>query len=111
VDRLYKGADVFLLPSLYETFSRAAHEAAACGLPVVATRVQGVDDLLDDGRAGILVERDPDAIGAAITQLARDPGLRRRMGQAGRERCRALKPQRSVDAVLAAYDRLLGTSP
>jgi UDP-glucose:(heptosyl)LPS alpha-1,3-glucosyltransferase len=109
IERLYQAADMFVLPSLTETFSRAAHEAAASGLPVVATPVGGVDELLEDGAAGILVERDPEAVGRAIARLAGDPDLRRRMGEGGRKRCLPLRPERTADAVLDAYERLLRT--
>ena len=54
----YRAADVFVLPSLYETFSLAAHEAAAAGLPVVGTPVSGVSGLVGARRGGH--SRDPD---------------------------------------------------
>ncbi|HXH22429.1 MAG TPA: glycosyltransferase [Dehalococcoidia bacterium] len=78
--------DIFVLPSLFEGFGVAAVEASACGLPVIASRVQGLPDVVVDGVTGSLVPPgDAGAIAEAIGQLARDPALRLRLGQAGRE--------------------------
>lgn len=106
VERLYRAADVFLLPTIYEHFSRAAHEAAASELPVVATSVGGIAELLADGRAGIAIERDPGQIAAALERLAADPGLRARMGRQGRGRCVDFTHERSTDRYLALYEEL-----
>ncbi len=48
----YAAADAFVLPTAYETFSLASYEAAAAGLPLLVTRVNGVEDLLVDGETG-----------------------------------------------------------
>ena len=105
VERLYRGADVFLLPTIYEHFSRASHEAAATGLPVVATSVGAIADLIDGG-GGIAVERDGDSIAAALTRLAGDPGMRARMGKLGREQSTRFTPERSSDRYLDLYEEL-----
>lgn len=107
VERFYQAADLFVFPTAYETFCLAAYEAAACGLPVVATRVSGIDDLVGEEEAGILVERKPKAVGKAIARLAADPALRERMGEIGRQRASAYTWERSVASVLEAYRRLL----
>lgn len=106
VERLYAAADLLLLPTLYETFSRAAHEAAASELPVVAPAVHGVQELIGDDAAGVVVERDAGSIAEAVLRLAVDPELRSRMGKTGRARCRGLTEERSVGRVLELYDRL-----
>jgi UDP-glucose:(heptosyl)LPS alpha-1,3-glucosyltransferase len=106
-ERFYQAADVFVLPTLYETFSLAAHEAAACGLPVVATSVSGVNELVGpDGAAGRLVTRDAAAFGAALGELAADPELRGRLGREGRRRVSLLTWERSVEAVTSQYAAL-----
>jgi len=102
VERLYAAADAFVAPSAYETFSLAAHEAAASGLPLVATRVHGVDELLSDGAAGVLVERDPGAVAAALGRLE-DAALRKSMGAAGRAAAERLSWSSSVDAYVRLY--------
>jgi glycosyltransferase involved in cell wall biosynthesis len=110
-ERYYAASDVFLLPSWYETFSLAAFEAAACGLPIVAAPVSGVDELVGDGEAGRIVERTPGALGAALTALAVSPETRERLGAAARERSAEYTWERSTDAVLAVYRSLLGAEP
>jgi len=82
----YQSADVFVLPSLYETFSLVAHEAAACGLPVVATPVHGIRELVGQEEAGLLVERRAESVAVALYRLTSSSELRRRLGQAARER-------------------------
>jgi glycosyltransferase involved in cell wall biosynthesis len=103
VERLYQSADVFVLPTLYETFSLAAYEAAACALPIVATRVSGVEELLGNGEAGFFVERTPLAVGTALDRLMIEPDLRRRFGGVARRRAESFTWQRSTDAVLELY--------
>lgn len=84
---LYRSADVFVLPTRAETFGIAAVEASAAGLPVVATDVGGLPDIVDDGTTGFLLSPgDGRGLAAALTKLVDDGALRRRLGAAGRER-------------------------
>jgi glycosyltransferase involved in cell wall biosynthesis len=106
-ERFHQAADVFVLPTLYETFSLAAFEAAASGLPVVAPAVSGIEELIGDGQAGIVVERTAMSVGRALTQLAADADLRARLGAAGRRRASEYTWERSVEAMLAVYGELL----
>ena len=77
--------DVFVLPSLMEGHPLAILEAMAAGKPVVATRVGGNHEAVDEGRTGLLVApRDPGALAGAVGALARDPKTADRMGQEGR---------------------------
>jgi glycosyltransferase involved in cell wall biosynthesis len=77
--------DIFAMPSTYEGFGVAALEAEAMELPVVASRVHGIPDVVLDGETGLLVApRDRQALAAALDRLASDGDLRRRLGQAGR---------------------------
>lgn len=77
--------DVFAMPSRYEAFGVAALEASACALPVVASRVGGVPEVVLDGATGLLVPpSDPEALAAALARLLRDPALSRKLGDAGR---------------------------
>ena len=76
--------DVFVMPSTAEGFGVAAIEASAMRLPVVASNVHGIPDVVIDGETGILVPpANPEAIAGAIERLA-DAALRSRMGDAGR---------------------------
>jgi glycosyltransferase involved in cell wall biosynthesis len=110
VERFYQAADVFVLPSLYETFSLAAHEAAASGLPLVATRVSGVADLIGDGEAGVLVERNASDVARALASLAVDPERRSQLGRVARARASEFTWGRSVDGVAALYRDIVAES-
>jgi glycosyltransferase involved in cell wall biosynthesis len=82
---VYELADAFVLPSSYETFSLVTFEAAATGLPLLATPVSGVRELVVDGENGFLITRDPATIAARLNQLAADRELSARLGRAARE--------------------------
>lgn len=83
----YRAADVVIVPSRSESFGLVALEAAACGVPVVASAVGGLRTLVEDGRTGYLVEgRAPADYSARIDQLLDDPSLAAAMGAAGAER-------------------------
>jgi phosphatidylinositol alpha-1,6-mannosyltransferase len=111
VAALMRGFDVFCMPSVYdsETFGVAAVEAAASGVPVVATRVGGVPEAVEDGVSGLLVApRDAAALAQALLGLLDDPARARRMGAAGRRLAQArFEWGASVDAMEAVYDRVL----
>jgi len=87
VPQILAASDIFVLSSNWEGLPRSTIEAMMAGLPVVATRVGGVPELVEDGGTGFLVPpRDPNALAEALQRLIADPELRRRMGQAGREK-------------------------
>jgi glycosyltransferase involved in cell wall biosynthesis len=101
-----RGATAALVPSLWpENCPMAVLEAAAHGVPVVASAVGGIPELVDHGRTGLLVPPgDAPALAAAVTALLADPGAAERMGAAGRERARRRHgPGDHVDALLATY--------
>jgi glycosyltransferase involved in cell wall biosynthesis len=77
--------DVFVLPSTYEGFGVAAAEASAMALPVVASRVYGLPDVVKNGVTGFLVPaKDSVALTHAVARLVEDPDLREELGNAGR---------------------------
>ncbi len=98
----YAGADVFILPTAYETFSLATYEAAASGLPLLVSRVSGVEDILVQGRNGWFIDRDADLIATRLQELAADQERRAAMGAAAREDSARFGWSRAVDA----YERL-----
>jgi glycosyltransferase involved in cell wall biosynthesis len=105
VPRLLQAADVAALTSAHEAMPMALLEAMAAGLPVVATDVGGVAGVVADGETGVLVPpRDPEAVARALERLAGDGELRRRMGAAGRERCRR---QWNAEAMADSYLEVL----
>jgi glycosyltransferase involved in cell wall biosynthesis len=78
-------ADVFLFPSWYEAFSLATIEAAACGLPVVVTRINGTDDFIKPGENGEFIEHDAAQIASVLDRLCATPEQLREMGAQGRK--------------------------
>ena len=107
-ERLYAAFDVYVLASHREGFPRSAMEAAASGLPIVATDIRGCREVVDHERTGLLVPaRDPAALEAAIGRLSDDPAARLRLGEAGAAKARAEFDQHRVIArTLDAYARL-----
>ncbi len=97
VERVYAACDAFVLPTAYETFSLVTYEAAAAGVPIVATRVSGIEDLLRDGENGVEITRDPASIAGALRRLD-DPAERERMGAAGRGAVERLPSARDIAA-------------
>ena len=102
----YAAADAFLLPTAYETFSISLHEAAASGLPLLATRVSGADDLIVEGQNGWFIDRDAAVIAERLRSLSSEPELMRRMGAAARASTEQLTWDRVVDAYADLYRRL-----
>ena len=83
----YANANLFLFPSRDEGMPNAVLEAMASGLPVIATRISGNEELILDGETGVLVPADDAvALREALSQLISDSGRRQRMGRFGRER-------------------------
>ena len=81
--------DVAVSTSDFEGSPLSVMEYMEAARPVVATRVGGIPDLIEDGEQGLMVEpQDPEGFAAAVAQLLRDPGRARRMGERGRERRR-----------------------
>lgn len=109
VERAYRGADLFLLPTVYEAFCRAAHEAAACGLPVVAPSVNGIRELVGQDEAGMIARRDSSDLARALSDLASDRERRARMGEIASRRALAFDEQAVAGRVLALYESLLAS--
>jgi glycosyltransferase involved in cell wall biosynthesis len=109
VDRLYRAADLYVLASHREGFPRSAMEAAASGLPVVATDIRGCRQVVDHDVTGLLVPvRSADQLAAALAELIVDEGRRRSMGLAAIERAHAeFDQRRQIERTLSTYDRLM----
>lgn len=111
VDSLLPNLDVAALSSDFEGTPLFAFECMAAGVPLVATRVGGVPDLLDDGTTGILVpRRDPGALARALESLLADPARRRAIADAASSQL----ARHSIDAMAGRfadhYDRLLAAA-
>ena len=107
---IFRSWDIFALPSLEEGFGLAALEAMAAGLPVVASAVGGLPELIEHGRTGWLVPPgDSTALANRLRELVSNPALRREMGLAGATRARDnFSVDRMVAAIAGIYDRVLG---
>ena len=105
VERVYQGLDVFVLPSHREGFPRAAMEAAASGLPVIATDIRGCRQVVADGVNGLLFPvKDVGALTRAITRVGDDAALRSAMSRASVDRARDNFDERQiVNRVMGAY--------
>jgi UDP-glucose:(heptosyl)LPS alpha-1,3-glucosyltransferase len=108
---VYRGADAFLLPTAYETFSLVTYEAAASGLPLLVPRVSGVEDLLVDGEGGWFVPRDAERIAERLDALADDPQLRERFGAASRAASMRFSWDAMVEAYVSLYEELASGAP
>ncbi len=108
---LYGAADILSVPSIWQDpFPLAAVDGLAAGLPIVASRAGGLQEILGDGAAGLLVEPgDESALAGAITTLGVDPALRARLGDEARRRSFLFSWERIVrdlrDAYVMASDR------
>lgn len=111
VPRLLRSVDVFVLPSLWEGLSVALLEAMAAGLPIVATRVAGTDQVLEDGDSGLVVPpADDSALAAALVNVLGDPSLRERLGLRARQvAAQGYSAAVQADRYLALYRELLAS--
>jgi glycosyltransferase involved in cell wall biosynthesis len=109
VEDLYTAMDAYVLASHREGFPRSAMEAAACGLPIVATDIRGCRQVVDHRRTGLLTPvRDAERLAEALRELIDGERLRTDLGAAAAEKARAeFDQQRVIDTTLATYDRLL----
>jgi UDP-glucose:(heptosyl)LPS alpha-1,3-glucosyltransferase len=106
VELVYGMADAFVLPTSYESFSLVSFEAAASGLPILATPVNGVRELVEDGQNGFLITQEPRVIAARLLELAADPALRARLGQGARRSALEFDSEKMAAQHHELYSRL-----
>ena len=106
----YRNMDMQVLPSFKEGMPNAALEGMAAGLPLIASRVGGVPEVVTDGFTGILLPAgDEEALARTLVELAADPERGRRMGAAGRERAIAeFSPKIRAGRFFRLYEEALG---
>lgn len=105
---LLKAGDVFALASRWEPFGIVYLEAAAVGLPVVGTRVDGAPEAVAEQQTGLLVNpEDPGKLADAVATIAENAELARRLGDAGARRARQFGHERFVARIEEIYERLL----
>jgi glycosyltransferase involved in cell wall biosynthesis len=99
-------SDVFVFPSLYETFSLVTYEAAASGLPIVVSQLYGVEDLVKDGENGFLIETSAAGVREGLERVLRlNPDARAAMGQQARLAASVCSEEHFVEAWRAFYRR------
>lgn len=96
-------ADIFLLPSQFEGMPMTIIEAMGTGLPVVASAVGGVPDMLRNGESGILVSREPEAVADAVLQLLQQEELRKTLGEHAREDSKQFSSESMAEAYCNIY--------
>ena len=102
-ERYMAAADIFCLPSYREGFGQVIVEAAACGVPTVASRIYGITDAVEEGVTGILFTAgDVAALISALSSLLGDDALRTRMGEAARTRALERFASEQIAAELVA---------
>ena len=106
----YKAADIFCLPSTMstESFGIVNLEAMACGVPIVASKIGGIPDVVKDGENGLLVQpRDSEVLADAIICLLENEDVRERMGKSGRERVKDYSWERIAEETEKVYEMVL----
>lgn len=103
----YRACDVFVAPSLFESFGLIFHEAMQYGKPVVGCRTGGIPETVADGEDGLLVEPgDAVQLREALARLMSDEGLRARLGERGRQR---VQERQNADTMADGYEALYRT--
>lgn len=107
-ERYMAAADIFCLPSYREGFGMTIIEAAACGVPAVASRIYGITDAVADGKTGVLFTAgDVCALTQALLTLIADNVLRQQMGEAARERViKLFSSEKITGDMVTLYDSL-----
>jgi UDP-glucose:(heptosyl)LPS alpha-1,3-glucosyltransferase len=108
---IYQLADAFVFPTSYEAFPLVALEAAASGLPILATPVNGIRELVTDGVNGFLIARDAEEIARRLRELGDDPALRERLGAAARSASLDYSWAKMVERHDALYAKLAEAQP
>ena len=107
VPDLLRASDALLHTSLWEGLPQAFGQAMAAGRPIVATRVDGAPEAIDDGVTGVLCEpADVDGMSAAAAGMANDPSWAKSLGDEGRARCHTFSQTTQLDALESFYRSL-----
>lgn len=109
---LYYAADAFVFPSRSDTLPLVILDAMVAGLPVIATDVGGISFQVDDSTGRLISAGSPDALAAAMDELAISSGLRKALGKAGQARCVSrFCWNNSAQIASAIYDQIVGIRP
>ena len=106
VQDYFAAGDAFVFPTLYEAFALVSLEAAAAGLPLVTTKVNGTEDFVMDGVNGFFIQREAGSIASTVRRLVEDPTLTERMGRAARHGVAAYTWDRIASRTRDVYDEV-----
>jgi UDP-glucose:(heptosyl)LPS alpha-1,3-glucosyltransferase len=104
--RFYGASDIFVFPTSYEAFPHALLEAAATGLPILATKVNGVEDLLREGVNGFYIEQNGEMIAKRVKELVHNAELRLRLGREARLSAEEYSWDRITREILRLYEEV-----
>jgi len=103
----YQASDIFVLPTYYEAFSLATLEAAASGLPLVVTKVNGTEELVREGMNGLFIERDADSIAQRLNLLLNDGVKRKELGDNARRTAESYSWKNIGEKTLKVYENVV----
>jgi UDP-glucose:(heptosyl)LPS alpha-1,3-glucosyltransferase len=106
ISRYYALSDLFVLPTFYEAFSVATLEAAATALPLLVTRVNGAEDLIQDGYNGYFIDRNPHSIAEKLTILLEVVEKLKEVGSNARKRAEAYSWDFVAGRTLSVYEEI-----
>lgn len=106
VNEYYAASDIFVFPTAYEAYSLATLEAVASGLPIIATKVNGTEDLIKNGYNGFFIKADPTDIAEKINILAEDKRLRVQMSKNARKTAKKHSWDEVVKQTLRVYEEV-----
>lgn len=106
IEEYYAACDLFLLPTFYEAFSLATLEAAASGLPLLITKVNGSEEFVREGENGFFIHRDPEDIAEHLNRLVEDEQLKAALSTNARRTAEAYSWDEIADRTLQLYDEL-----
>ena len=103
-----KNGDIFILPSKYEGMPMSLIEAMAAGLPIIASNVGGIPDMIENGKNGILIEPNKSELARALEELMRNTELRERVGKNAQKRAEAFSSRKMMEGYLKVYANAVG---
>jgi len=107
ITEYYAASDIFVFPTAYEAFSLATLEAAASGLPILATKVNGTEELINEGYNGYFIKRNSKYIAEKINILVEDKNLRKKMSRNARKIAENYSWDIVAEKTLKIYELLL----
>jgi glycosyltransferase involved in cell wall biosynthesis len=106
IETYYAASDIFLLPTYYEAFSLATLEAAASGLPLLVTKVNGTEEFIREGVNGFFIQRDAEDIACHLARLVEDNQLRESLGAQARRSAETYSWEEIAHQTLRVYEEV-----